>query len=378
VKVNGTQIGVTGREGLLVEWGRNPIEVHKAGYKPETLNLITPPQGEYELELKILAPQVAPKRREDEVILKTEPIGAQVRLNKSVFGITTAAGLKIPWKPGNLIEIEKAGFQTKTLHYSYRQNNDEIVVRLDAIFRLVTNPWGATVSVNGKIIGLTTAEGLDVPWDQGEIIVEKADYRTEVLKFLSHPPNSNYVMELKPNVVLNGPKKSFKKAARKAFSLIYESSILTNVNQNENPPESDEQKVCEQASSLKEETADLDQIELDGILKAAEDGEPGAKAKLGYMYHYGHDVPQDFNRAVYWYRKSAEQGHPLGQAYLGVMYEHGYGVLVNYSEAVKWYRKSADQGNAYGQKLLAEMYKSGKGLTRDLAMAKAWLRKSGE
>jgi TPR repeat protein len=414
VKINGAQVGVTGRDGLLVEWNRGIIEVHKAGYKPETLKLVTPPQGEYELELKILAPQVAPKRREDEVILKTEPIGAQVRLNKSVFGITTAAGLKIPWKPGNLIEIEKAGFQTKTLHYSYRQNNDEIVVRLEAIFRLVTNPWGATVSVNGKIIGLTTAEGLDVPWDQGEIIVEKADYRTEVLKFLSHPPNSNYVLELKPNVALNGPKKSFKKAARKAFSLIYESSILTNVNQNENPPESDEQKVCEQASSLKEETADLDQIELDGILRAAEAGEPGAQAELGLMFEHGngmlqdnlqalywyrksaeqghalgqaylgsmyecgHGVPEDFSQAVYWYRKSAEQGHPLGQACLGVMYENGFGLPVNYDEAVQWYRRSADQGHWYGQKLLGWMYLAGTGVPKDKTTAKMWIRKSDE
>jgi TPR repeat protein len=221
-------------------------------------------------------------------------------------------------------------------------------------------------------------------------------------------------MELKPNVVLNGPKKSFKEAARKAFSLIYESSILTNVNQNENPPESDEQKVCEQASSLKEETADLDQIELDGILKAAEAGEPGAQAELGLMfehgngmlqdnlqalywyrksaeqghalgqaylgsmYEYGHGVPEDFSQAVYWYRKSAEQGHPLGQACLGVMYENGFGLPVNYDEAVQWYRRSADQGHWYGQKLLGWMYLAGTGVPKDKTTAKMWIRKSDE
>ncbi|MDE7381637.1 MAG: sel1 repeat family protein, partial [Muribaculaceae bacterium] len=54
-------------------------------------------------------------------------------------------------------------------------------------------------------------------------------------------------------------------------------------------------------------------------------------------------VKQDYNQAVFWYRKAAEQGHVGAEYSLGVMYENGEGVKPNYNEAVKWYRKAADK-----------------------------------
>jgi TPR repeat protein len=34
-----------------------------------------------------------------------------------------------------------------------------------------------------------------------------------------------------------------------------------------------------------------------------------AQFNLGNMYNYGKGVIQDYNQAVYWYRKAAEQGN---------------------------------------------------------------------
>jgi TPR repeat protein len=46
-------------------------------------------------------------------------------------------------------------------------------------------------------------------------------------------------------------------------------------------------------------------------------------------------VPQDYGEAVHWYRKAAEQG--FGRYSLGYMYHHGQGVAQNYAEAARWY-----------------------------------------
>jgi len=37
---------------------------------------------------------------------------------------------------------------------------------------------------------------------------------------------------------------------------------------------------------------------------------------LGYMYLYGLGVPQDYNKALYWFKKAAEQGYARAKANL--------------------------------------------------------------
>jgi uncharacterized membrane protein len=65
--------------------------------------------------------------------------------------------------------------------------------------RLLTNPSGASVAVNGRLIGTTSEEGIDVPWDQGTIVVSKAGYRPQLLRFTSDPNVPHYLVELKPS-----------------------------------------------------------------------------------------------------------------------------------------------------------------------------------
>ena len=51
----------------------------------------------------------------------------------------------------------------------------------------------------------------------------------------------------------------------------------------------------------------------------------------------GSSVPQDYARAVKWYRKADEQGDASSQNNLGNMYRSGRGVLQDYAEAHMWY-----------------------------------------
>lgn len=89
--------------------------------------------------------------------------------------------------------------------------------------------------------------------------------------------------------------------------------------------------------------------------RAAELGYAAAQTNLGSMYVNGQGVPQDYNKAIAWYRKAAEQGFATAQYNLGVIYEKGQGVPQNIWQAIEWYRKAAEQGLAPAQSRLAQL-----------------------
>ena len=75
----------------------------------------------------------------------------------------------------------------------------------------------------------------------------------------------------------------------------------------------------------------------DACWTAAEQGLAQAQHNLGLMYSKGHGVPQDYAKAVEWYRRAAEQGNATAQNNLGVMYDNGQGVPQDHAKAVEWY-----------------------------------------
>jgi len=64
------------------------------------------------------------------------------------------------------------------------------------------------------------------------------------------------------------------------------------------------------------------------------------------MYKAGKGVPQNYSKAVYWFKKAAGQGYARAEYYLGYMYAEGLGVPQDYNKAVYWLKKAAEQGNA--------------------------------
>ena len=105
----------------------------------------------------------------------------------------------------------------------------------------------------------------------------------------------------------------------------------------------------------------------------AEKGSPVAQSILGFLYHHGRGVEQDFKEAAKWFRKAAEQGNAVSQFNLGLMYEKGRGVERDFKEAVKWFQKAADQGAAEAQALLGALYAEGRGVMEDNVTAYAWV-----
>ena len=101
--------------------------------------------------------------------------------------------------------------------------------------------------------------------------------------------------------------------------------------------------------------------EVTNLQAKADQGDALAQYNLALRYYVGRGVPQDYAKAMKWYRKAADQGNALAQFCVGNGYGNGQGVSLDYAEAIKWYRKAADQGNAAAQYNLALKYAKGQG-----------------
>ncbi|MGC9983127.1 MAG: tetratricopeptide repeat protein [Polyangia bacterium] len=106
--------------------------------------------------------------------------------------------------------------------------------------------------------------------------------------------------------------------------------------------------------------------------KAADQGNDRAQLHLGDAYTEGEGVPQDHVEAARWYRKSADQGNTTAQSLLGSACAKGEGVLQDYPEAVRWWKKAADHGDVEAQLNLGVSYAKGEGVPQDYAEAYFW------
>ena len=114
----------------------------------------------------------------------------------------------------------------------------------------------------------------------------------------------------------------------------------------------------------------------------AEQGDANAQFMLARLYQDGEGIPQDFKKAVNWYKRAAEQeigddklaflGIRTAQYNLGLMYKNGKGVQQNDQEAVKWYRLAAKLGDADAQNNLGNMYAEGRGAEQNSVRAYMW------
>ncbi len=123
------------------------------------------------------------------------------------------------------------------------------------------------------------------------------------------------------------------------------------------------------------------------LRKAAAQGDANAQYRLGLVYagagarwtgpnRYG--VLQNFEEAVFWWKKAADQGNDEAQFSLGKAHAEGEGVPQDYAEAVRWWKKAADQGNDEAQFRLGVAYAKGEGVPQDYAEAARWYRKAAD
>ena len=78
---------------------------------------------------------------------------------------------------------------------------------------------------------------------------------------------------------------------------------------------------------------------------SAEQGDARAEANLAYLYAEGHGVPQDCQKAVYWFEKAAAQGSDHARYGLGVFYYSGRCVSQDLVKAYMWFNLAAASGS---------------------------------
>ena len=123
---------------------------------------------------------------------------------------------------------------------------------------------------------------------------------------------------------------------------------------------------------------------LEWFRRAAASGHAAAQCELGYCYHNGEGVPQDYKEGVKYYRQAADQGYPKACYYMGVANYYGQGIELepgdteDFEAAVKWYHQSADQGYAPSQSNLGYCYQVGKGCNLSVEEAEKYFNLAAE
>ena len=89
------------------------------------------------------------------------------------------------------------------------------------------------------------------------------------------------------------------------------------------------------------------------IIERAEAGDRVARYNLGVMYFSGDELPQDFEKAFYWFDKAAMQNDWIAQFYLGKMYCCGEAGETDPVEAAALNELSAKSGDESAVEVLA-------------------------
>ena len=104
---------------------------------------------------------------------------------------------------------------------------------------------------------------------------------------------------------------------------------------------------------------------LQELLLKAEAGDVQAQCDLGKRYAEGKIVEQDYQTAVYWFKKASENGSSMATACLGVMYECGNGVEADIRKAIECYQLAVYDNEPTGMYNLAQCYYYGKGIVKE-------------
>jgi TPR repeat protein len=106
---------------------------------------------------------------------------------------------------------------------------------------------------------------------------------------------------------------------------------------------------------------------------AAAAGNAVAAYRLGRIYHHGLGVNIDLARALYWYSQAADGGDAGGQAGVGYMYYRGEGgVRKNPGRAATWFQKAAEGGVHGAMARLGYMYEHGEGVEQSSRLSTEW------
>jgi TPR repeat protein len=121
---------------------------------------------------------------------------------------------------------------------------------------------------------------------------------------------------------------------------------------------------------------------ISNLESSAETGNGLSQLMLGEAYSTGKGVPQNYEKAFYWYEKASNSKTDFysggGEWSLGRLYFYGNGVKQNYKNAFFHYKRGAEKGDKVAQYDLAICYYNGYGIERSLVDAVYWFKKSCE
>lgn len=93
--------------------------------------------------------------------------------------------------------------------------------------------------------------------------------------------------------------------------------------------------------------------------EASENNVGNARYNLGVLYHQGLGVERDLGRALYWYREAAKLNHPEAQYNLGIAHIEGIGTDYDPLLAAAYFERSANQGIMEAAYNLGLIYENG-------------------
>lgn len=116
------------------------------------------------------------------------------------------------------------------------------------------------------------------------------------------------------------------------------------------------------------------------LKKLAQRGEMAAYKNIGKIYENGGGgVPQDFNKAFYWYKKAVDVADDrYGYTSLGRMYYFGRGVEKDLSKAFWYYLEASNSGSSESSHFLATMYRLGEYVPKSYLKARWYYFKSAK
>ena len=116
-------------------------------------------------------------------------------------------------------------------------------------------------------------------------------------------------------------------------------------------------------------------VDLSGMWnELTHQGDASSYFALGLSFDLGNGLPQDPERAFYWYKKAADLDLANAQFNVAVMYDTGRGTAQDSKASFIWYLLAATQGHHRAQFNLAMLYEQGVGTEKDMAEARRWYR----
>jgi TPR repeat protein len=108
-------------------------------------------------------------------------------------------------------------------------------------------------------------------------------------------------------------------------------------------------------------------------------GDAQEQRHFALMNYFGHGVNPNKSEAARWFLKAARQGDIGAKAWVGSMYAKGDVLGRSPAEAIKWLQAPAEQGDPGSAKILFTIYDQGSDeVPRNEILASQWAKKSRE